>query len=351
MKTIPVRAKLIGLLTAVLVTGYSCSKAESVKKEHHVKTIQNTEELNSILEASGSKLLVFDLYADWCGPCKILSPVLEQIAAEQKENALFYKIDVDKNADIAQAFQVRGIPYVVLVKEKKVLQAFVGVQPKDSYIAAIKQFSSNQISPSGMLKDGQREITSTLPGADLTVFRGDALKIRFNVSPDIQKISIPSLNLVTDSISNGFMELSFTAKDEGVFDIFYTANGSNEAKGGKLMVSSFQSGKKSSSFTEVGVEKAAEMMQDSTVFILDVRTPEEYSAGHLKNAVLIPVQQLASRLSEIEAHSNQKVLVYCRSGNRSTVASQILLKAGFSDIYNLKSGMNGWLNSGKPVEK
>jgi rhodanese-related sulfurtransferase len=81
--------------------------------------------------------------------------------------------------------------------------------------------------------------------------------------------------------------------------------------------------------------------------LIDVRTPQEFASGHIAGAVNIPVDQLASRLSEIPA--GQPVVVYCRSGNRSAQASQILARAGYSSIYDL-GGIIGWTAQGYPVQ-
>lgn len=81
--------------------------------------------------------------------------------------------------------------------------------------------------------------------------------------------------------------------------------------------------------------------------LLDVRTPEEFASGHIAGAVNISVDNLASRLSEVP--QNQPVVVYCRSGNRSATASQILADAGYANIYDL-GGINAWQSAGLPVE-
>ena len=78
-------------------------------------------------------------------------------------------------------------------------------------------------------------------------------------------------------------------------------------------------------------------------FILDVRTPEEYDGplGHLEGSYLIPVQELAGRLGELENVKDRKVYLVCRSGGRSASATRLLLEAGF-DAYNLEGGMLAW---------
>lgn len=81
--------------------------------------------------------------------------------------------------------------------------------------------------------------------------------------------------------------------------------------------------------------------------LVDVRTPAEYAGGHIPNAVNIPLDSLQSRLDEIP--QGQPVVVYCRSGNRSAAASQILTEAGYSEIYDM-GGIIAWSAAGLPVE-
>ncbi len=83
--------------------------------------------------------------------------------------------------------------------------------------------------------------------------------------------------------------------------------------------------------------------------MLDVRTPEEYAAGHISGAKLIPVQQLAEHLSEVP-HDKQ-VYVYCKSGGRSSRASKLLAVNGYHNIENIKGGFDAWKAAGYPVEK
>jgi phage shock protein E len=81
--------------------------------------------------------------------------------------------------------------------------------------------------------------------------------------------------------------------------------------------------------------------------LLDVRTPEEFASGHIHGAVNISVESLPSRLSEVPM--DQPIVVYCRSGNRSAKAVEILAQAGYSQLYDL-GGLNDWLAQGLPVE-
>jgi rhodanese-related sulfurtransferase len=102
-------------------------------------------------------------------------------------------------------------------------------------------------------------------------------------------------------------------------------------------------------YIDVSVQQAREMIDSGEVFILDVRTQEEYDAGHIKNSTLIPVQVLDKRLNELPR--DKKILVYCMSGIRSAQASQILVNNGFKDIYNMKGGITDWTNAGYDVVK
>ena len=84
------------------------------------------------------------------------------------------------------------------------------------------------------------------------------------------------------------------------------------------------------------VAACGQMTGAQYLLILDVRTPQEYYNGHLEGAKLIPLQQLLERLSEIQDYWDREILVYCRSGNRSTVAGELLIQKGFKKIYNLR---------------
>ncbi|MGB8216719.1 MAG: rhodanese-like domain-containing protein [Candidatus Methanoperedens sp.] len=102
-------------------------------------------------------------------------------------------------------------------------------------------------------------------------------------------------------------------------------------------------------YTDVSVQQAKEMIDSGEVFILDVRTQEEFDAGHINNSTLIPVQVLDKRLNELPRDKN--ILVYCMTGGRSAQASQILVNNGFKEIYNMKGGITDWTNAGYDVVK
>jgi putative thioredoxin len=89
-----------------------------------------------VVERSKQVPVVVDLWADWCGPCKQLTPLLEKVIGETGGQVVLAKVDVDRNQQVASAFQVQGIPAVYALRDGKVVDHFVGAQPE----AAVRQF-------------------------------------------------------------------------------------------------------------------------------------------------------------------------------------------------------------------
>ena len=87
---------------------------------------------------------------------------------------------------------------------------------------------------------------------------------------------------------------------------------------------------------------ATEIIYGTQPLILDVRTPEEYAAGHLPGAINIPHDQVAERYQELNQSETSKMVVYCRSGARAAIAQQVLLDLGFSNITMLEGHWLGW---------
>jgi len=88
--------------------------------------------------------------------------------------------------------------------------------------------------------------------------------------------------------------------------------------------------------------------------ILDVRSAEEFAEGHVPNAINIDHQQVAAKLIQIKAMSNQQqipIIVYCRSGHRAGLALNTLDENGFTNIIHLEGDMNGWHQAKLPIEK
>ena len=88
----------------------------------------NAEEYSEIINSTNP--VVIDFHATWCGPCKVLSPILEELD-DEIDGVEFVKLDVDQHPQIAGQNQVMGVPTVVILKDGEVKDRFVGVQPKE----------------------------------------------------------------------------------------------------------------------------------------------------------------------------------------------------------------------------
>ncbi|NGX26574.1 MAG: Thioredoxin [Chlamydiae bacterium] len=84
----------------------------------------------------GTGLVLVDFYADWCGPCRMLTPILEEVVKELDGKARIAKIDIDKAQNIASSFQVTSIPTLILFKDGKEIGRLVGLRDKET----IKEF-------------------------------------------------------------------------------------------------------------------------------------------------------------------------------------------------------------------
>jgi putative thioredoxin len=141
-----------------------------------------------VVERSRSVPVVVDLWAEWCGPCKTLGPILEKVIGETGGKVVLAKVDVDANRQTAEAFQVQGIPAVYALRDGKVVDGFVGAQPE----AAVREFvdrllpTEEEDAMSALLAAGDeaslRKVLDVEPGhpgavvqlAELLVGRGDA---------------------------------------------------------------------------------------------------------------------------------------------------------------------------------
>ena len=89
-------------------------------------------------ETAAGTVLV-DFWAPWCGPCKVIAPILEELSAEIGDEAKIVKINVDDNPEAAAKYNVMSIPTLLLFKDGQVVNQLVGPQPKERLRAAIKQ--------------------------------------------------------------------------------------------------------------------------------------------------------------------------------------------------------------------
>lgn len=99
----------------------------------------------------------------------------------------------------------------------------------------------------------------------------------------------------------------------------------------------------------VSVQQARDQMSTNQAVLIDVREPDEAATVRAPGSTLIPLGQLGRRLAELPQDKSTPVLLICRSGNRSATATDLLLKAGYSQARNVSGGMNAWEQAGLPV--
>lgn len=95
---------------------------------------------NDVLNSEG--VVLVDFWAPWCGPCHMLSPILEEIGDEMGEKVKIMKVNVDENQDTSIKYQIMSIPTVIVFKDGKPMKSFIGVQPKQEYVSAINEASA-----------------------------------------------------------------------------------------------------------------------------------------------------------------------------------------------------------------
>ena len=98
---------------------------------------------NEVLKSD--KPVLIDFWANWCGPCRMLSPIISEIAEEYGEKVKVCKVNVDEEMDLAAAFRVSSIPMLVVMKDGQVTNTAVGVHPKEQIIRMIGEGKENGI--------------------------------------------------------------------------------------------------------------------------------------------------------------------------------------------------------------
>lgn len=89
--------------------------------------------------SKATKPILVDFWAQWCGPCRLMTPMLEELASEMSEKLQVYKVDIDKNLEIAQRFKVISIPTLILFKDGQAVQQIVGGRDKGELTALLSQ--------------------------------------------------------------------------------------------------------------------------------------------------------------------------------------------------------------------
>jgi thioredoxin 1 len=106
-----------------------------------VRDIKSKAHFLEVVNGVADTLVIFELYADWCQPCKVLAPVIKELANKYYDKTWFYKINVDVLPELNKKFRPQGIPFVVFVKDGQQIEKFSGVQPKETYEQAILKYT------------------------------------------------------------------------------------------------------------------------------------------------------------------------------------------------------------------
>ncbi len=102
----------------------------------HTRNLLDQEFDQKVTQSKG--LVLVDFWADWCGPCKVLGPVIEGLAEQHTGSVEVYKMDVDANPATPSRFKIRGIPTVILFKDGKPIEQLVGNYPREVFEEAIQ---------------------------------------------------------------------------------------------------------------------------------------------------------------------------------------------------------------------
>ncbi len=111
--------------------------AEHLTKETFKEKVFNFEE-NEEWKYNGEVPCIIDFYADWCAPCKMVAPIIEELSKDYDGKVLFYKINTDEEQELAGLFGIQSIPSILFVPKEGQPQMAVGAIPKDGFRQAIK---------------------------------------------------------------------------------------------------------------------------------------------------------------------------------------------------------------------
>ncbi len=111
---------------------------EHLTKDTFLQKVFNYEQ-NEEWKYEGELPAIIDFYADWCQPCKMVAPILEEISEEYKDQLHVYKIDTEQEQELAAAFGIRSIPSMLFIPVNEKPQMAVGALPKDSILQAMQE--------------------------------------------------------------------------------------------------------------------------------------------------------------------------------------------------------------------
>ncbi|HNZ50995.1 MAG TPA: thioredoxin [Bacilli bacterium] len=103
--------------------------------------MENTNKVNFESAIANNRLVLVDFYANWCGPCKMMAPIIEELNKELAGKVKVLKVDVDQENELSRKYQITAIPTLILIKDGQVVSKTMGYKPKDAILAIIKNYA------------------------------------------------------------------------------------------------------------------------------------------------------------------------------------------------------------------
>ena len=121
-------------------TSLELSQSNEAADETKPLIVTDTTFEREVLETSGRPVLL-DCWAPWCGPCRMIGPIMEQLASESNGRYRIAKLNIDENPRIAAQFQIQSIPTMLIFKDGKLVDRLIGAQPKPAIVARLTKYA------------------------------------------------------------------------------------------------------------------------------------------------------------------------------------------------------------------
>ena len=181
-------------------------------------TIYDVDESNFgelVIESSANKLVLVDFWAPWCGPCKQLTPVLEEVINESNDLVNLAKLNIDENQQIAAQLRIQSIPTVFAFKDKKIIDGFQGALPKTKIIEFIEKIIGSTLKKDNseiyskienLIKEGEFEQALSITEDSMIDHSDDPKIISFYISCLIELEKFENVNEFIKSLSKENLE-------------------------------------------------------------------------------------------------------------------------------------------------